>query len=164
MDSSGVVVALVALAMLIGVVGTVVPLVPGLGLIAAAAIVYGVAEGFGVAGWISIALIVALALAGTAAGYVLPKRAAGAAGAARSSLLIGAAGAIAGFFLVPVIGLPLGGALGIYMGERSRTGAHDPAWNATLATLKGFGVGALVQFAAAIVMVATWIVRVVVSS
>lgn len=164
MDSSGVVVALVAVAMVIGIVGTVVPLVPGLGLIAAAAIVYGVVEGFGVAGWISTGLIVALGVAGTAAGYVLPKRAAGAAGAARSSLLIGAAGAIAGFFLVPIIGLPLGGALGVYLGERSRTGAHDPAWRATLATLKGFGVGALAQLVAAIAMAVVWVVWVVVAA
>ena len=160
---SGVVVALVAIAMLVGVVGTVVPLVPGLGLIAAAAIVYGVVEGFGVTGWICSAVIVVLGIAGTAAGYVLPKRAAGAAGAERSSLLIGAAGAIAGFFLIPIIGLPIGGAVGIYLGERARTGAHDPAWRATVATLKGFGVGALVQLAAGVAMALTWVVWVVVS-
>jgi uncharacterized protein YqgC (DUF456 family) len=149
--------------MVVGIVGTIVPLVPGLGLIAAAAVVYGVVEGFGVVGWISTAVIVAIAIAGTAAGYVLPKRAAGAAGAVRSSLVIGAAGAIAGFFLIPIIGLPIGGALGIYLGERARTGAHEPAWRATMATLKGFGVGALAQLAAGVAMAATWVVWVVVS-
>ncbi len=160
MDSS-VVVLLVAVAMVVGLVGTVVPLVPGLGLIAAAAIVYGVIEGFGVVGWVCTALIVGIAAAGTAAGFVLPKRAAGAAGAARSSLIIGAAGAVAGFFLIPVIGLPVGGALGIYLGERSRTGNHEAAWRATTATLKGFGVGALAQFIAGLAMVVTWVVWVV---
>ena len=160
---SGVVIALVGLAMVVGVVGTVVPLVPGIGLIAAAAIVYGVVEGFGVVGWVSTAVIVAIGVAGTAAGYVLPKRAAGAAGAVRSSLVIGAAGAIAGFFLLPIIGLPVGGALGIYLGERARTGAHDPAWKATMATLKGFGAGALAQFLAGVAMAFTWVVWVVIS-
>lgn len=160
---SGVVVVLVAIAMAVGIVGTVVPLVPGLGLIALAAVGYGIAEGFGVVGWICISLIVAFALAGTVAGYALPKRAAGAAGAARSSLFIGAAGAVAGFFLIPVVGLPVGGAVGIYVGERARTGAHEPAWRATMATLKGFGVGALVQLAAGVAMFATWVVWVRIS-
>lgn len=160
---SGVIVVLVAIAMVIGIVGTVVPLVPGLGLIALSAIVYGLAEGFGIVGWICTALIVIVGVAGTVAGYVLPKRAAGAAGAPRSSLLIGAAGAIAGFFLLPIVGLPVGGALGIYLGERARTGAHEPAWRATVATLKGFGAGALVQLIAGVAMTATWVVWVVVS-
>lgn len=160
---SGAVVALVAIAMLVGLVGTIVPLIPGLGLIAAAAVAYGVAEGFGVAGSVSMALIVAFGIAGTVAGFVLPKRAAGAAGAARSSLVIGVAGAIAGFFLIPVVGVAVGGALGIYLGERARTGEHDPAWRATLATLKGFGIGSLVQLAAGIAMVATWVVWVAIS-
>lgn len=160
---SGVIVVLVAIAMVIGIVGTVVPLVPGLGLIALSAIIYGLAEGFGIVGWICTVIIVIVGVAGTVAGYVLPKRAAGAAGATRSSLLIGAAGAIAGFFLLPIVGLPVGGALGIYLGERARTGAHEAAWRATVATLKGFGAGALVQLIAGVAMTATWVVWVVVS-
>ena len=160
---SGVVVALVAVAMVVGIVGTIVPFVPGLGLIAAAAVVYGVVEGFGVTGWICIAVIVGFGVAGTAAGYVLPKRAAGAAGAPTSSLLVGAAGAIAGFFLIPIIGLPVGGAIGIYLGERARTGSHEPAWRATVATLKGYGAGALAQFAAGLAMAVAWVVWVVIS-
>ena len=162
MDST-VVVALVGIAMVVGIVGTVVPLVPGIGLIAAGAVVYGLIEGFGVTGWICTAVIVVFGIIGTAAGYVLPKRAAGAAGAVRSSLVIGAAGAVAGFFLIPIVGLPVGGALGIYLGERARTGAHEPAWKATIATLKGFGAGALAQFVAGVAMAATWVVWVVVA-
>jgi uncharacterized protein YqgC (DUF456 family) len=149
-----VVAAFVLLAMLVGLVGTVVPVLPGLALITAAAAVYGVVEGFGE---VPMVLIVVLGVAGTVAGVVLPSRAAGGAGAARSSLVLGAVLGIVGFFVVPVIGLPLGGALGIYVGERGRTGAHEPAWRATAATLKGFGIGALVQLAAGILMIAVWL-------
>ena len=146
--------ALVLLAMLAGLVGTIVPAFPGLVLVVGAALVYGAVEGWNV---VAVVLIVALFVAGTVAGVVLPSRAAGGAGAARSSLLLGAVLGVVGFFVVPAVGMPLGGALGIYLGERARTGAHAPAWRATAATLKGFGIGALAQLAAGVLMVAVWV-------
>lgn len=159
---SSVVVALVAVAIAVGIAGTVVPLVPGLGLVAAAALVYGLVEGFGVVGGIAFGIIVALAVAGSAAGIVLPRRAAGGAGAPRSSLLVGALGAVIGFFAVPVVGLPLGGAAGIFVGELARSGGdRSVAWRTTWATLKGFGLATLVQLAAGLVMAVVWIVWVV---
>lgn len=154
--------ALVALAMAVGVAGTVVPVVPGLGLVAAAALAYGLVEGFGSVGTVAFVVLLAIGVAGTAAGVVLPHRAAGRAGAPRSSLLLGAVGAVLGFFAVPVVGLPLGGVAGIYVGERLRTGDGAAAWRATRATLRGFGVAAVVQVAAGLAMVAVWVVWVLV--
>ncbi|HEX4906067.1 MAG TPA: DUF456 domain-containing protein [Acidimicrobiales bacterium] len=151
-------VAAVAIAIAVGVAGTVVPMVPGLGLIVVATLVYGVVDGFGSTGTVAAALIVAIGVAGTIAGVAIPKRAAGAAGAQRSSLLIGALGAVIGFFAVPVIGLPLGGVAGIYVGERLRTGDGDAAWRATRATVRGFGLATLAQLAAALVMAVIWVV------
>ena len=161
---SSLVVALVAVAMAVGIAGTVVPLVPGLGLVVAAALVYGIAEGFGGVGAVAFAVIVLLAIAGTAAGVVLPRRAAGGAGAPRSSLLVGALGAVIGFFAVPIVGLPLGGAVGIFVGEVARSGDRAVAWRTTKATLKGFGVATLAQLAAGLAMAATWVVWVVASA
>ena len=157
MDGPAPLVALVALVMAVGVAGTVVPLVPGLGLVVAAAAGYGLAEGFGTVGVLSMVVIVAFAVAGTAAGVVLPGRAAGRTGAPRASLGLGALGAVVGFFVVPVVGLPLGGALGVYAGERLRTGDATVAWRTTKATLKAFGLAALAQLVAGIAMVLTWI-------
>nr|MBA2624784.1 DUF456 domain-containing protein [Acidimicrobiia bacterium] len=70
---------------------------------------------------------------------------------------LGLALAVVGFFVVPVIGLPLGGALGVYLGERLRTGDGRAAWRATRATLAGFGLAALAQLGAALAMVLTWV-------
>ncbi len=151
------VVVLVALVMAVGVAGTVVPFVPGLGLVMAAAVGYGLAEGFGDVGLLAMVVIVMLALAGTAAGVVLPSRAAGHTGASRGSLAIGAVGAVIGFFALPVVGLPLGGAAGIYLAERLRSGDGAAAWRSTRATLTGFGLAALAQLAAGIAMVLTWV-------
>ena len=156
MESPLSVVVLVGLVMAVGVAGTVVPLVPGLGLVVAAAVGYGLAEGFGSVGVLAMVVIVVLALAGTAAGVVLPSRAAGHTGAPPASLAVGAVGAVIGFFAVPIVGLPLGGAAGIYLAERVRSGDGATAWRSTRATLKGFGLAALAQLAAGIAMVLTW--------
>jgi Protein of unknown function (DUF456) len=75
--------------MAVRVVGTVVPLVPGLALVWGAALAYGLLEGFGTTGTAAFTLITALAVAGALAGWVVPTRVAGAAGAARSSILLG---------------------------------------------------------------------------
>ena len=161
MDSSALVVALVAVAMAVGIAGTVVPLVPGLALVVGAALLYGIAEGFGGLGVACFGVIVTLAAAGTTAGIVLPKRAAGGAGAPRTSLFVGAVGAVIGFFAVPVVGLPLGGAVGIFLAELVRSGDRSVAWRTTTATLKGFGLATLAQLGAGLAMAAVWVVWVI---
>jgi hypothetical protein len=100
-------------------------------LVVGAATGYGLAEGFGTVGVLSMVLIVAHPAVGTVAGAVLPSRSALRTGAPRTSLALGALGAVVGFYLVPVVGLPLGGAAGIYVGERLRTGDGTVAWRTT---------------------------------
>jgi uncharacterized protein YqgC (DUF456 family) len=160
-DSHALVVTLVAVAIAVGIAGTVVPFVPGLGLVAGAALAFGVVEGFGLVGGVALGVIVALAVAGSVAGIALPRRAAGGAGASRSSLLVGAVGAVIGFFAVPVVGLPLGGAVGIFVAELARSGERAVAWRTTKATLQGFGAATLVQLAAGLAMAVTWVVWVI---
>jgi uncharacterized protein YqgC (DUF456 family) len=154
-------VALLALVMAVGAAGTIVPLVPGLSLVWAAGLVYGLDQGFGAIGTAAFTAMTVLAVAATVAGYLVPKRRATGAGAARGTVWLGVVGAVVGFFAVPVVGLPLGGVLGIYVGERLRTRDTAAAWQATRATIVGFGIAALVQFGAALAMIATWVVWVV---
>jgi hypothetical protein len=47
------------------------------------------------------------------------------------------------------------------VGERLRSGDSAAAYRATRATITGFGVAALVQFAAALSMIAVWVVWVI---
>ena len=114
-------VPLLAVVMAVGALGTVVPLLPGLALIWGAGLVYGLVEGFDAVGAVAFAVMTALAAGATIAGWVVPKRRASGAGAGRSSVWLGMAAAVVGFFVVPVIGLALGGVLGIYVGEHLRT-------------------------------------------
>src|SRR5687768_4381989 len=92
--------ALVAVAMAVGLIGTVVPVLPGLLLIWAAALVYGLLAGFGTAGIVAFAVITMLLGIGMAMSYVLPKRAGERGGAGKTSLRLGVVGAIVGFFVI----------------------------------------------------------------
>jgi uncharacterized protein YqgC (DUF456 family) len=159
--SDGELVGVLAVVMAVGAVGTVVPLLPGLGLIWLAGLVYGIDQGFDAVGVAAFAVITVLGVAATVAGYVVPQRRASGAGATRTSVLLGVAGAVVGFFVVPIVGMPLGGVLGIYAGEHLRTRDAAVAWRATRATIVGFGLAALVQFVAALVMIAVWVAWVV---
>jgi uncharacterized protein len=156
-------IALVALAMAVGLVGTLLPLLPGLALIWAAALAYGLATGFGTVGTVALSLITVLLAASLVAKVVLPQRGARAGGAPPSTLLVGAALGVVGFFAIPVVGLPLGAVLGVLLVERARTGDWRRARRSTRGVVVGFGIGALVELGAGIVMILTWVVWVLVT-
>ena len=155
-------IAAVAVAMGIGVIGTVLPFVPGLPVAWAAALVYGLFADTGAAGWAFFALITVVFGLGMLAGIVLPKRRLDSVGAPRSTMMAGVLLGLIGLFVVPVVGLPLGAALGVFLAERGRLGSWEEAWRSTRQVLIGLGAGALVQAGAGLVMLLVWIAWVVV--
>lgn len=159
MDAVGI--ALIALAMCIGVLGTLLPILPGIPVAWGAALVYGLIEGFDAVGWIAFAIITLLAVAGLAAGAILPARRVSALGAPRSTLFMGLLLGVTGFFVLPVIGLPIGAAAGIFLAEQRRLGDRRAAWTTTKNLLVGFGLGALAQFGAGLAMIIVWAIWVV---
>lgn len=156
MDAFGI--FLVALAMVVGIVGTIVPFLPGIPIVWAAALVYGVAEGFGPIGWTCFVIITLLGIGGLIAGVVVPKRHVEGGGAPFSTIVVAVIGAIIGAIVIPVIGIVVGGVLGVLFAERARTQSWELAWASTKRALVGFGLGALVQMGAGIAMMATWVV------
>ena len=101
--------------------------------------------------------ITVVAIGGMVAGLVLPHRQLSAAGAPRSTVVGAVAGGIAGFFLIPIVGLPVGAIAAAYVVEHARTGDAGTAWVSTMSLVKGFGIGILVEFAAGTAMVAVWV-------
>ena len=148
---------LVALLMAVGLVGVLVPLLPGLPVVLAAGVWWAVADGGG-GRWVVVALMALLGLAGTAAKYVLPARAVGGAGAPRSTLLAGLAGAVVGFFVIPVVGLVIGGVAAVYLAELSRLGDGRRAWASTRQVLLAVGIGMLLELGAGVAMALAWAV------
>lgn len=150
-------IALTAAAMAVGLVGTVVPMIPGLVVMWAAALVYGLAAGFGPTGTLAFGVITVLLLGGTGLSYVVPHRAGVRGGVPRSSLQLGIAGAVVGFFVIPVIGLPIGAVLGVLAGEHHRLGDWSAAWRITRAVVVGFVKAAVFEVLTGVVILAVWI-------
>lgn len=152
----------VGLVMLGGLVGTLVPVVPGLAVIWLAGVVHGLLSGWDGAAWALLVALTLLAVAGQAASILLPARGATAQGATREGLVGGVLGALLGSILLPVLGLPIGAVLGVLVAERLRTGDMATAWRVTKGVLVGVGVGAALEFSAGVLMVVSWVVWLVV--
>jgi uncharacterized protein YqgC (DUF456 family) len=130
----------------IGLVGIVVPAVPGTLLILAVVIgwatVVNEPRGWAVLGF--VALVLAL---GTVVKYALPGRHLRNAGIPTTSVLLGAVLGIVGFFVIPVVGLPVGFIAGIYLAEHRRVG-HTLARGTTVTALKAVGLSLLIELTA----------------
>jgi uncharacterized protein YqgC (DUF456 family) len=147
--------AVLGLLMIVGLVGIVVPALPGLLLIAGAAVAWAVADPRP-ARWVVALTLVALAAGATVAAAILPARRAATAGAPRSSLVAGAVGMVLGFFLVPVVGALLGFPAGVFVAERLRLRDGRAARATTIAILKGIGIGIGIQLVVGVAMIAVW--------
>lgn len=154
---------LAGLVMVVGLVGVVVPALPGTLLILGAGVGWAaLVEETGTGRWAVVAVMAVLFVAGAVAKYVLPgRRLSG--DLPRSTLLWGAAGAVAGFFLIPVVGLLVGGVLGVYLAEVRRLGPGAEARRSTVAVLKAVGVGILAELTAGVLMIATWLAGVAIT-
>jgi len=144
----------------VGLVGVVVPFLPGSALVLVGVLVWAGATGT-TAGWLVLLAACAFLLGGALAKYAVPGRRLRDSGIPTSTLLAGAVLGVIGFFVVPVVGLPLGFVLGVYLAELRRLPGHAPAWRATVAALKAVGLGMLIEFVAALLAAATWATAVV---
>lgn len=156
--------AATAVVMLVGLMGTVVPVLPGLVVIWAAAVVYGLVAGFGTVGTAAFAAMTVLAITGTIAKFALPHRGGAGRGAPAMSLFAGVVGAVVGAVVVPVLGLPLGAVAGVWLAETARLRDARAAWHVTVGVLLGFGLAALVEFSLGTLMVGCWALWVLLGS
>jgi uncharacterized protein YqgC (DUF456 family) len=149
--------ALVAVACVVGIAGTILPVIPGSLLIGGAIVLWAVVEGGAVAWTTAAAACVVLA-----AGYVLtlwiPGRRMTAAGIPARTLVAGGLLGIVGLFVVPIVGLPLGFVLGVYLAERVRLRTHADAWPSTVEAMKGTGLSVLIGLIAAVIATGLWAV------
>ncbi len=158
------IVAVTLAVMLVGLAGVVLPILPGVVVVGGAAIAGTFALGVDTAGgWTLVISIGVLTLIGAAASLVLPARRGLAGGAPRSSLGIAAAGAFVGFFVIPIVGLPVGAVIGLYAAEVNRTGDRTQAWSTTRSVITGYGIGVLVELVLSVLIVATWVTSAVVN-
>lgn len=146
----------VGLAILVGLVGIVVPLLPGSALVGVAVLGWAFSVGT-LEAWIYAALAIALLVVGTVVKYAVPGRRLRADGVPTRTLVLGGVLAVVGFFVVPVVGLVLGFVLGVYLAELQRVGS-GAAWPSTKSAVKAVGLSLLIELAAALGASAIWLV------
>ena len=151
-----------AVLILIGMVGIVIPVIPGL-LVCLAAVFVWAFDTKSTLGWWIFGVCAALYLAGMALQYAVPGRRLREAGVRRSTLVLAVVLAVVGFFVIPVIGAPLGFVLGIYLVELGHSHDRATAWASTKAALKAVFLSMGIELLAAVAIATTWLVGVLLS-
>ncbi len=147
---------LVGLAILLGIVGTIVPILPGALLVAGAVVVWAFLTGGTTAWLVAIAAVGIIAL-GQFLKYLIPGKQLKATGVPNWVLFVGALVGIVGFFVVPVIGLILGFVLGVFLAEAARLRTFQDAWPTTLQAMKSAGWSVLIEFGSAVLAASVWV-------
>ena len=150
---------LVAVAIAVGLVGVLVPVLPGTILVGGAVLVWAFEVGTSTA-WIVFAVVTTLLAVGAIVKYVVPGRRLAEAGVPTSSLWAGGLLGLVGFFVVPVVGLVLGFVLGVYLAEARRLRSGS-AWPSTVHALKAAGLSILIELLAAVLAALVWVAGVV---
>ena len=151
-----------ALLIIVGMVGIVVPVLPGLLLVLVAVLLWALDTGTTV-GWWVFGLSAVLFAVGMALQYAVPGRRMRAAGVRRSTLVLAVLLGIVGFFVVPVVGAAVGFVLGIYLVELGHSRDRVGAWASTRAALKAVFLSMGIELLTAIAIATTWVAGVLVS-
>ena len=159
---SAVGIGLVAFVIAVGLVGIVVPLLPGILLVYAAILVWAVVE-HTVTSWVTLGVVTALMAATTLIKYTWPMKRMRAADVGTGTLLAGAVLGIIGFFVIPVVGLVIGFVLGVYLAELAHRRDQRVAWTSTKHALKGVALSVGVELCGALLATVAWAVGVYVS-
>jgi uncharacterized protein YqgC (DUF456 family) len=145
------------LGVIAGIIGVVVPALPGLLLCWASVLVWALLTDAGRGRWLVLALCTGWTVLGIVVKYAWPGRRMRSAGIPASTLLAGVGLGLAGMFVVPVAGLLLGFVLGVWLAEALRQGDARQAWPSTRAALLGAGLSVLIELTAAMLVLGTFV-------
>lgn len=145
-----------ALLVVVGIVGIVVPILPGLVLTWAGVALWALATR-GVVGWSVFFAATLVVVLGSVVKYLLPGKKLRESGVPWSTIAAGGVLGVVGFFVVPVLGLVLGFLAGIYLAEMVRLGGHEQAWPSTKRALVLTGWSILIELATGLLTAAIWV-------
>ena len=151
---------LVAVAIAVGLVGVLVPLLPGTLLVYAAIAVWAIVEQNTV-GWVVLGVVTAVLGASLLVKYLWPVKRMRAADVSPATLAAGAVAGVIGFFVIPVLGLLVGFVLGVYLAELVHRRDQRRAWASTVHAVKGVALSVGVELAGGLLATAAWVVGVV---
>ncbi|MFI5668105.1 DUF456 domain-containing protein [Streptomyces sp. NPDC051704] len=151
---------LVGLVLLLGVLGVLVPGVPGTWLVWAGVMWWALHERSALA-WTLLVAATVLLLVVQVVEWQLPPRRLRGVGVTRRMTVYAGAGALIGFVVLPVLGAVPGFVGGVYLCERLRLGTHGEAWASTRAVMRAVGTSVLVELLACLMVVGAWLGAVV---
>ena len=149
------------LAIVVGAAGIIVPVLPGSILIAISLLVWALMLGSPL-GWIIFGIGILFVAAGMASSAILTGRAMKRRSIPGRSVVVGLVLGVVGFFVIPVVGLLVGFALGLFLSEFARQKEVRPAISSSVAALKATGLGILAEFGFASLAAGTWVAGVLI--
>lgn len=145
------------LVMFVGLLGTVLPVLPGTVLILLGALFYAVLEGFQSVGWPTLLVLALLTVVATTADIWAGGLGARAGGASGWSVLAGLVGGLIGLVFFSLPGAILGTVLGVLISEIVRVRDWRQALRAGGGWAAGWLLSVLVQLGLGLVMVAIFV-------
>jgi uncharacterized protein YqgC (DUF456 family) len=143
------------LLIVVGLVGIVVPVLPGTFLVLGGMFVFALTDGSATA-WVLFALSVLVAVAGKSFQYLLPGRRMKERGVRTSTLVLAVLLGVVGFFVIPVVGAVVGFVLGIFLVELARGRDHSVAWTRTRHALLAVAQSVGIELLAGLVVAALY--------
>ncbi len=148
---------LLGLAMVVGMLGMLVPVFPGLVIMWLAALGYGIMTGFTTPGIILFVLITLLAIGGSFIDNVLMAAGGRKGGAAWVTIIIALLAGVLGTILLPPFGGIIAAPLAILLLEYIRLKDWKKAWQAFKGLTLGWGLSFAARFSLAVVIFLLWV-------
>lgn len=144
--------------MLVGLIGLIVPIFPGIFVIWLSALGYGVITGFDTLGIVLFIPITLGLVAGVTVDNLLMGAGARRAGASWWSIILGMLAGVAGTLAFPPLGGIVAAPAAILLLEYYRRRDWQQAWRATRGLALGWGLSFLVRFGIGLLMITLWLI------
>ncbi len=142
---------------LIGVVGIVIPILPGMILVWLTLLAYAWVTDFAIiTPWIFAGLTLVALVTGLASIW-MPYLGAKKTGAAKRAIFLGFVGAIIGTFITPLIGTIIGYAVGILIGELIKHRDLKLAMKSSVGGVAGWGIATIIELAGALTILVVFV-------
>jgi len=152
-----------AILIFVGIVGIVVPVIPGL-LLAVLGVLLWAYETGGTTAWTFFAVCLAIYVAGVAIQFLVPGKRLRQQGVKTSTLLLAVVLGIIGMFVIPIVGFIIGFVLGIFLIEQSRSSDRAQAWIRTKQAVRAILLSMGIELCAGVLIAITWVIGVLATS
>ena len=144
--------------MVVGLLGLLIPVIPGLVIIWLAGLAYGLGVGFQTPGWIFFAILTIIMAVGSLVDNVVMGQQAHQSGASWISVLLAMLFGVVGTFILPVIGGFIGALLALFLAEWVRRKNWRDAMAATTGWAVGCGWAIVIRFVLGLLMIGMWMI------